>query len=139
MSGSDLLGQLDGLDEHQLRRLLVERLTKQKLGLYWEASAIARDQALNADVVLPRRVPELSCPLASGGERVEDCEVLLCGEVNAATVRQLAAWPGHSGAARLAIYTSRPDTLAEKLAARGVQANCYSLIDALLAGQGRGG
>ncbi|MDP2834271.1 MAG: hypothetical protein Q8Q28_13450 [Pseudomonadota bacterium] len=37
---SDLLDQLAGLNEPQLRRLLVEHLTKQKLGLYWEAGVI---------------------------------------------------------------------------------------------------
>ena len=45
---SSLLSQLDGLNEQQLRRLLTEYLTKQKLGLYWEANAIERDAALNA-------------------------------------------------------------------------------------------
>jgi len=49
----NVLAQLDGLNEHQLRRLLVEHLTKQKLGLYWEANAIERDAALNANIVLP--------------------------------------------------------------------------------------
>ena len=48
-----LLAQLENLNENQLRRLLVEHLTKQKLGLTWEASAIERDAALNADLVLP--------------------------------------------------------------------------------------
>ena len=52
----DLLQSLDGLSAPQLRRLLTEHLTKQKLGLYWEASAIERDQALNANIVLPRVV-----------------------------------------------------------------------------------
>ena len=51
-----LLAQLDGLNEQQLRRLLVEHLTRQKLGLYWESNLIERDAALNADIVLPRRV-----------------------------------------------------------------------------------
>ncbi|MFO0465659.1 MAG: site-specific DNA-methyltransferase, partial [Burkholderiales bacterium] len=55
---TELLKQLEGLNAAQLRRLLVEHLTKQKLGLYWESNAIARDLALNADVVLPRLVPE---------------------------------------------------------------------------------
>lgn len=55
-----LLGQLDALNESQLRRLLVEHLTKQKLGLTWEASAIERDAALNADLVLPRHCPAWS-------------------------------------------------------------------------------
>jgi adenine-specific DNA-methyltransferase len=57
---ANLLAQLDHLNEQQLRRLLVEHLTKQKLGLYWEANAIERDAALNADVVLPRLVEEWS-------------------------------------------------------------------------------
>ena len=55
-----LLAQLDHLNEQQLRRLLVEHLTKQKLGLYWESNAIERDAAVNADVVLSRLVEELS-------------------------------------------------------------------------------
>ena len=56
----DLLQSLDGLSAPQLRRLLTEHLTKQKLGLYWEASAIERDEALNANIVLPRLVEESS-------------------------------------------------------------------------------
>ena len=56
----DLLQSLDGLSAPQLRRLLTEHLTKQKLGLYWEASAIERDEALNANIVLPRVVEESS-------------------------------------------------------------------------------
>ena len=43
----DLLKSLEHLTAPQLRRLLTEHLTKQKLGLYWENSAIARDAALN--------------------------------------------------------------------------------------------
>ncbi len=68
--------------------------------------------------------------------RVEDCEVLVCHEVNAKTIAALAAWPQQSGAARLAIYTMRPETLREQLALRGMEANCYSLMDALMRGQG---
>jgi adenine-specific DNA-methyltransferase len=52
--------ELENLNAPQLRRLLVEHLTKQKLGLYWESSAIQRDRALNANVVLPRMVPAIS-------------------------------------------------------------------------------
>ena len=55
-----LLAQLEHLDATQLRRLLVEQLTKQKLGLTWEANAIERDAALNANQVLPRLGPEWS-------------------------------------------------------------------------------
>jgi len=53
---TNLLQELQNLNAPQLRRLLVEHLTKQKLGLYWESNAIARDAALNANVVLPRLV-----------------------------------------------------------------------------------
>ncbi|MGB4926137.1 MAG: site-specific DNA-methyltransferase [Giesbergeria sp.] len=55
-----LLESLKQLNAEQLRRLLVEQLTQQKLGLYWESDAIARDAALNADIVLPRLVPSVS-------------------------------------------------------------------------------
>ncbi|MDD4928976.1 MAG: site-specific DNA-methyltransferase [Gallionella sp.] len=67
--------------------------------------------------------------------RVEDCELLLCLEVNAATLETLAQWPQRTGAARLAVYSSRPKSLREQLAARGIEANCYSLMDALMSGQ----
>ncbi len=56
-----IVKRLAGLNEHDLRRLLVERLTQQKLGLVWESDAIARDEAINADVVLPEFVEALSC------------------------------------------------------------------------------
>lgn len=49
-----LLARLEGLGAPELRRLLVDHLTKRKLGLYWESDAIARDTALNVDVVLRR-------------------------------------------------------------------------------------
>lgn len=55
-----LLEQFKDLNAQQLRRLLVEHLTKQKLGLYWESNAIERDAVLNANVVLPRLVPKYS-------------------------------------------------------------------------------
>ena len=58
---TDLLSQLDQLNEQQLRRLLVEHLTKQKLGLYWEASGIKRDAALNTNVVLPLKIASDNC------------------------------------------------------------------------------
>ena len=56
----DLLQSLVNLSAAQLRRLQTEHLTKQKLGLYWESSAIERDAALNANIVLPRLVEENS-------------------------------------------------------------------------------
>lgn len=65
-----LLAQLDHLNTQQLRRLLVEHLTRQKLGLYWEANAIERDAALNANLVLPRLVEEWSHRPSVRGEDV---------------------------------------------------------------------
>ena len=64
-----------------------------------------------------------------------DCAVLVCERVDGETVAALTAWPQRHGAARLAVYSPRPTTLAEQLAARGIEANCYSLLDALLRGQ----
>jgi hypothetical protein len=59
------LSHLDHLNAAQLRRLLVERLTQQKLGLYWESDSLDRDRALNENVVLPRVVGELCYPQAA--------------------------------------------------------------------------
>ena len=57
---SSLLEHLENLNAQQLRRLLVKHLTQQKLGLYWESNVIERDQAINANVVLPRLVKKSS-------------------------------------------------------------------------------
>lgn len=43
---SDLLSSLPHLNAAQLRRLLADHLTQQKLGLYWESNAIERDVSL---------------------------------------------------------------------------------------------
>jgi adenine-specific DNA-methyltransferase len=61
----DLLARLNGYNAQQLRRLLMEHLTERKLGLRWESDAIERDRALNANVVFPRLIAELSCPPAN--------------------------------------------------------------------------
>lgn len=70
-----LLAQLDNMTPSQLRRLLVEQITQKKLGLNWESNAIERDEALNADIVLPRLVLEnshsLSGPNADGNLIIE--------------------------------------------------------------------
>jgi adenine-specific DNA-methyltransferase len=56
-----ITNRLAGLNEHELRRQLVAILTEQKLGLVWERDAITRDEVLNANVVLPEFIEELSC------------------------------------------------------------------------------
>ncbi len=55
-----LLESLGQMSAQELRRLLAEHLTSHKLGLYWERNAIEHDQALNANVVLPRLVSDWS-------------------------------------------------------------------------------
>ena len=59
-SDTPLLQRLGHLSAPELRRLLAEHLTQRKLGLTWERDAIAHDQALNADVVLPHLRPDYS-------------------------------------------------------------------------------
>ncbi len=106
-SGGGLLGQLDQLNEAQLRRLLVEHLTKQKLGLNWEASAIERDAALNADLVLPRLVPEYSLAPDGGegwGEGAGTRNLIIEGD-NFDALRLLTAT--HAGKIRV-IYIDPP-------------------------------
>jgi adenine-specific DNA-methyltransferase len=61
MQKQDILKQLDQLNEQQLRRLLAEHLTSRKLGLVWEADLIARDKAVNVNIVLPKLIAESSC------------------------------------------------------------------------------
>ncbi|MAD65598.1 site-specific DNA-methyltransferase [Haliea sp.] len=58
---NNLLQELEHYSPQQLKRLLVEHLTQKKLGLYWESNAIERDEALNANIVLPRLVEQHSC------------------------------------------------------------------------------
>ena len=76
---TNLLAQLDNMTTEQLRRLLVEQLTQKKLGLNWESNAIERDAALNANIVLPRLVPECSHNLDSSTAR----------QLDSSTARQL--------------------------------------------------
>ncbi|WP_233238833.1 site-specific DNA-methyltransferase [Bordetella sp. LUAb4] len=67
--------------------------------------------------------------------RAESYDILLCSEVNAQAVEELAAWPAAHGVQRLAVYCDRPVALQEALEARGVDANCHGLTEALLSGQ----
>lgn len=66
---SSLEEQYAHLNAAQLRRILVEHLTKQKLGLYWEHDSIERDSKLNGDVVLPVLDEQASLPSADGTYR----------------------------------------------------------------------
>lgn len=70
--------------------------------------------------------------------RAGDCDILLCTHVDAASIDLLANWPQTHGVARIAVYGERPDSLREALAARGVEAVCYGLLDALRQGQAGG-
>jgi adenine-specific DNA-methyltransferase len=70
--------------------------------------------------------------------RADNCDIVLCMEVTAQVVEELVAWPHTHGMQRLAVYCERPQTLQEALEAQGIDANCHSLIDALLSGQAGG-
>lgn len=59
-SKTDLLARLDTLTHQELKRYLVQELTRKKLGLVWEADLIERDKALNANMVFPQVEAELS-------------------------------------------------------------------------------
>lgn len=70
--------------------------------------------------------------------RADNCDIVLCMEVTAQVVEELVAWPHTHGMQRLAVYCERPQTLQEALEAQGIDANCHSLMDALLSGQAGG-
>jgi adenine-specific DNA-methyltransferase len=64
-----------------------------------------------------------------------DWLTVLCPEVTPQTLDELAKLPATHGVARLAVFCPRPKALALLLAERGVEANTYSITDALLKGQ----
>ncbi|MBT2748278.1 MULTISPECIES: site-specific DNA-methyltransferase [unclassified Lysobacter] len=101
---TDLLARLGQLNAPELRRLLVEHLTKRKLGLTWERNAIEHDEALNADIVLPRLVPELSHKPTSAGVKFVHRNLIIEGD-NFDALRLLKAT--HAGRIRV-IYIDPP-------------------------------
>ena len=64
-----------------------------------------------------------------------DWLTVLCMQVSPRTLDALVLLPASQGATRLAVFCPRPKALAALLAARGVEANTYSIADALLRGQ----
>jgi adenine-specific DNA-methyltransferase len=82
----NLLSRIATLNEDELRRELTEILTRQKLGLVWEHSAIERDRATNQDVVLPRLDSRLSRGLDEG-----PCQNLIIEGDNFDSLRLLRA------------------------------------------------
>jgi len=101
---ADLLSRLNNLNAQELRRLLVEHLTKRKLGLTWERNAIEHDEALNADIVLPRLVPELSHQPAETAGKFVHRNLIIEGD-NFDALRLLKAT--HAGRIRV-IYIDPP-------------------------------
>ena len=99
-----LLARLDTLNAQELRRLLVETLGKRKLGLYWESDAIARDAALNADIVLPRHQPAISHRAADMAAGAPHRNLIIEGD-NFDALRMLKAT--HAGRIRV-IYIDPP-------------------------------
>ena len=90
-----LLSRLSSLSEDELRRELADILTRQKLGLVWESSAIERDQAINANVVLPFAQWEHSC---LGPDASSSANLIIEGD-NFDSLRLLRAT--HSGKVRV--------------------------------------
>jgi adenine-specific DNA-methyltransferase len=107
---ADLLSRLEKLNAQELRRLLVEHLAKRKLGLTWERNAIAHDEALNADVVLPRLVPEWSHSPAEVKGSFIHRNMIIEGD-NFDSLRLLKAT--HAGRVRV-IYIDPPYNTGEK-------------------------
>lgn len=66
-----------------------------------------------------------------------DWLTVLCLDASAETVQALAALPAQYAMARLAVFCPRPKAMALLLAERGVEANTYSITEALLKGQVR--
>lgn len=97
---SNLLSKLSSMNEEDLRRELASILTRQRLGLVWEHSAIERDAALNADVVLPRLDHSLSHNLGAG-----PCQNLIIEGDNFDSLRLLRAT--HANKVRV-IYIDPP-------------------------------
>lgn len=64
-----------------------------------------------------------------------DWLTVLCVHTTPDTPAALAALLAAHGMARLAVFCPRPKALAALLAERGIEANTYSLTDALLKGQ----
>lgn len=57
---NSLTAYVESLSPEELKRQLIYRLAQQKLGLVWEHDQIARDQALNENIVLPEMCEDLS-------------------------------------------------------------------------------
>src|SRR5690554_1521546 len=64
---SDLLARLETLTPQEMKRYLVQELTRKKLGLVWEADLIERDAALNENMVFPELVADQSLLGDAGG------------------------------------------------------------------------
>jgi adenine-specific DNA-methyltransferase len=107
---SDLMSRLNNLSAQELRRLLVEHLTKRKLGLTWERNAIEHDEALSADIVLPRLVPELSLTPSGAADGFVHRNLIIEGD-NFDSLRLLKAT--YAGRVRV-IYIDPPYNTGEK-------------------------
>ncbi len=94
------------MNEEELRRELASILTRQRLGLVWEHSAIERDRALNADVILPHLDHALSHNLSSG-----PCQNLIIEGNNFDSLRLLRAT--HANKIRV-IYIDPPYNTGKK-------------------------
>lgn len=87
-----------------------------------------REQRMLAPAMAQPGYPDSALLQIAGDQRLA---VLLCKEVNEASIAALLAWP----AERLVVYSRRPDTVRHMLQQAGKDINSYSLNEALLRGQ----
>jgi hypothetical protein len=62
---------------------------------------------------------------------------LICHDATPESINAMKALPAQQGVARLAVFCHRPKALAALLAEHGVEANTYSITEALQKGQVR--
>ncbi|PRP72454.1 hypothetical protein BUE93_00005 [Chromobacterium amazonense] len=106
--------QLDLLDAADIAFDATTAHAAQLLALRYSQAALAQ----TAEAILP---------IAFDGELA----VLLLSRTDEDTLQRVANWP----ARRLAVYSRRPESVADYLAQQGKPANSYSLLDALMRGQ----
>ena len=106
-----------------------------------EAADVAFEATQEHAAILISMQNTAAAPIAMGQAAIQiiamggDWLTLICHDATPDAVDALAALPAQHGMARLAVFCPRPKALAALLAERGVEANTYSITDALLKGQ----
>jgi len=90
----------------------------------------------HAHLLLMLRMTQCAGPLPDGPAKIvaasDELAIVYLPEVTPEALSALLALPQP----RLAVYSPRPQTVAERLEHSGKQGNCYSIGDAIMLGQG---